>query len=207
MNTINREIFHSYILKTFLFYVVLGLYSCKAPNPETIAGIKLGLPVKKQIENARLNKTLAGFGNEIYLPLSNEIKGSPRFWTMDIGESEPILHEVWLYFASKAYQSSDINCINKDDKDIVISLYENKYGSCRKWRESSDINEDRIKSISDDGVSSVTYHWIKGNLNIGLYISTNDERPGTFRMHAVYSYDIDYKRTLESKSKDKLNKI
>jgi len=90
---------------------------------------------------------------------------------------------------------------------IKISLYENKYGSCRKWRESSDINEDRIKSISDDGVSSVTYHWIKGNLNIGLYISTNDERPGTFRMHAVYSYDIDYKRTLESKSKDKLNKI
>lgn len=207
MNKTNKKKVNSRLLQILLFVLILSLHSCKDPCPETFAGIKLGLPVKGQIENARLNKILSGFGDDVYLPLSNEIKGSPLFWTMDIGESEPILHEVWLYFASKAYQSSDINCINKDDKDLVISLYETKYGTCRKWRDGSDISEDRIKSISDDGVSSATYHWIKGNLNIGLYVSRNDDRPGTFRVHAVYSYDIDYKRTLESKSKNKLNNI
>lgn len=178
--------------------------SCASKTPETIVGIQLGVNPNPQIEYARNAGLLLSDGGDIYLPLSNDIKGYTEFWDMYDDKGKKILHTVWVRFAGKRNGRHN-PIISPEDKDFLVRLYENKYGVCRPWEQGDDIEGDKIKSGPNNSNKFYHYKWRKGHLVIELSFYDEKDYPGLYSGIATYGYNYAYMERLEKKVEDKKN--
>ena len=187
-----------------LISFIILFASCSSETPETIVGIQLGVNPKPQIEQARSSGILLSDAGDIYLPLSNGIKGYTEFWTMYNAQGKEILHTVWVRFCGKHNERRN-PVFSPEDKNFIVSLYENKYGVCRPWKDGDDIEGDKIKSGPTNSNKFYHYMWRKGHLVIDLSFNDAENYSGYYTGIATYEFNYDYKKGLEEKVEEKKN--
>lgn len=189
---------------TLFLLISIFISSCGVDTPETIVGIKLGLNPQAQISAAKSAGTLKSDGRDNYIEVSQDIKGYPRFFSMDDEKGNEILHTIWLYFSDNGNSNADPT-VTKKTKDRIIDLYEKKYGVCRPWKNGDEVEGDQLKDGQEHSGEYNTYMWKKGHLVIHLSFSETDTLHHLMMAVTRYEYDFNYKEGLDKKVEKKKN--
>ena len=198
-------------MKHTIFYttlVFLSLVSCKPSNPETIVGLRLGLPAEPQIKDAFerkvLYKTEQTYIDKYYIDFFGDVRVEsylvPK--TTENNEGVDILTGVTLCFIDKNIiphdyiqtDKYDYRWISIPEINEVINAYTQKYGK-------TDVEK------SDHG--GTIRKWIKGDLVIKLETYQEDiEWDGLtwWRLFVSYTYNDDIQAEMEKAEKEKEKK-
>lgn len=177
--------------------ICLLFISCKRTTPETILGLKLGMPCDFQIQELKSKKVIIhdDFNSDNYYEFwIPSIRAYIRDITYTNSESVEILGELWLAFANAKcashyeYENSKMNYyLNVAEVESVLSFYKQKYGT------PIISSETKVPNFQGD-----QYKWKKGDMEI-IATLTNP----------IINYvckGSDYKLEVSYKYKDKILK-
>lgn len=123
-----------YIKQFYLFSIIFILFSCKPSNPETILGIKLGLPEKSQITDATQIGMIKTEGDRQYVDYVT-IRGYLSTSTATNTNGIEILKGIFLKFVNPNLRHPNLAPYKQNnewvsDFDIryLIETYKGKYG-------------------------------------------------------------------------------
>ncbi len=189
----------------FVIFLLPFIISCSKPTPETLLGLRLGMPFENEIQNLIDQKQIYYYKDKYaevkYIIYSGYI-GKFYCSGSELNENnQKLLDEVFIEFVTlynpdlpkdEKDNISENRYLRTSDTSKIITQYQEKYGF--------------VSPISEwkDGYFCSVYKWNKGDLIIGLYVAYwNQVNSHAF---AKYEYTDDIKKQIEYRCKQQDSK-
>lgn len=166
--------------QTFIIITtIIFLSSCKPSNPETVLGLKLGLPRSYQINEAIQKGNLLTDGDRMFIQYGST-RGYLRTRTNTINNDVEVLTGIYLKFVDTLFIHPNIKndeWINIYGIDLLKTLYKEKYG--QPDSEDTNSNGCKYKAV-----------WKRGDLEIILdtYLDVDFFGKKYYHADATYMY-------------------